>query len=229
MKNITLYGGLLTMTVVLMACTQPLPIPEPTLKPSAGPAIWGQISDWKGATGKVELLASGTEQASVTNPVLSTGEVSADGTFALSLPSLEAITPHLAPADSLLSNNIDSLSSNNILSCKGSVNSSDISARGFAIRNLTASQYTKVVKATPRGYNSITESSYTKIWVYMSSPTTLSGIINCTYIVQGDMIFSALVDLNINLKQGWNIIEESDGADSKITTTVDGSVPWYIF
>ncbi|ULH15841.1 hypothetical protein MF271_04180 [Deinococcus sp. KNUC1210] len=240
MKKLSLYVGLASLTAVLVACPQNSTTTPPTNPVLTAPtSISGTVQGWNGGTGAVELLASPYADKSASNPALSTGTISADGTFSVALPSAAGVTPYISDIVSQAS----SLLFFAPTSCNGNLPSSDGSARGTVVNLLDIRQngsYSTSIAAIDLKDNSANNNlaldGTAKIWIYADRATTLNGTITCT--TKGTN-FNVTEYLNTNavLSQGWNILSQtlnvSASANSSevtvenhITATSDGSFSW---
>ena len=228
MKKVTLYGSLLSLTAVLVACPQPVtPAPSPT-------AISGTVQSWNKGAGSVELLAYPAKDKGASNPALATGDIKADGTFSVPVPSAAAVTPYLSPL-------VTSVSTDS--SCTGSFSSSTPGTQSFGVDELDIRQSgaytTSIVSVNAADQSTSTTATIVitgKLWIYVDKTTTLSGQTNCASSADG-LTLSGQLSANAQLNQGWNILAETftlSGVKASgfatltgnITATNDASFPW---
>ncbi|WP_425147433.1 hypothetical protein [Deinococcus sp.] len=234
MRKLAVYASLASLTAVLVAC------PQSVTPPAGGggiSSISGTVSGWTSGAGIIELLASPYNDKSATNPALSRGVINADGTFSVALPSAAVVTPYL----SAIAGSFSSGSS-----CSGGFTSSAAGALGLVTDLLDVRQngvYTTSIEpytsTDQSAGNTVTVVSTSKLWVYVNTPTTLSGQINCTTTSSG-ITFSVRLNANAPLNQGWNVLGQSltttgtvnsgtATTTGTITVASDGSIPWKTF
>ncbi len=240
MKRYATYALCLPLTAALLAAcgggggnttTGPAPV-----LPVAAPitTVNGTVSGWTGGASTVELLSQPTAK-SATNPALASATLNANGTFALTLPSLATITPYLSTA----ATGSDSTVSGST-ACNGTRTNSDPSALGYSFGSLSAGN-NPVISGTSSISTSVDTNTTTatfngRQWVYSTKPTTFSGSVVCTDAPSG---FTFTTSYNVALTQGWNVLAVAGtsifSADGKstITTfsyaaTTDAPSTWYL-
>ena len=140
----------------------------------------GTVQGWTGGASTVELLALSTAK-SATNPALASATLNANGTFALTLPSLATITPYLSaagtPGDGVTSGGTG---------CSGALTISDPTVQGYGFSTLSAGNttfWTYNFATTPAtATTSATATFSERLWLYLAKPTTLGGSTICTQI-----------------------------------------------
>ena len=238
MKKIGLYGSLLSLTAILVAC----PANSGTTPPPSGgnntntapTSISGTVQGWNSGAGVVELLPSSYADKSATNPALSSGTINADGSFSVALPSAAAVTPYLSTFTNTFSPGS---------SCTGGFTSSTAGAQGLGISLLNVRQNGKYVTSlsptvttSQTSGNTLTLTATSKVWLYVNAATTLSGQISCTS-TSGSTTSTAKLSVNAALNQGWNVLVETltttgvagsgqSSTTGSVAVTNDASIAW---
>lgn len=192
-------GAVLGLTAGLAACGSATP-PQASDQPTVT-VIEGTVATPRGA-GTVSL--DGMADVSVA--------VAADGHFSLSLPAGDALASRSQSASAALSG----------LKCAGALSSSDPAARGYLVSSLTVQD-----SAGGRSMLSLSGSKTGvfgqgrdisgKVWLYADRPSMLTGHLDCAAMLNVSSLPSLPVDVNINAKAGWNVIDLNIGASAGLS------------
>lgn len=240
MKRYASYALCLPLTAALLAaCGGGTVITDPIV-PVAVPitTVNGKVDRWTGSASTVELLAQPFGIKSATNPALASATLNANGTFALTLPSLATITPYLSVAA-----NPTSLLAENGASCTGALTNSDPSSQAYIFGGLNSENRFLLSSQnviTNKTSTEATVSTNAKLWIYVTKPTTLGGSATCnsTDSLSG-FTFVSNISANAPLVQGWNILaltsttvslldKKSATSTDNFTAISDGPSTWYL-
>ena len=238
MKRYALYALCLPLTAALLAaCGGGTVITDPIVL-AAVPitTVNGTVDKWTGGASTVELLALSTAK-SATNPALASATLNANGTFALTLPSLATITPYLTtignPGENLARNGTG---------CTGTLTNSDSTVQGYGFSTLStggsviwtyAFVSTSATATTPN-----TDKISARLWLYLAKPTTFGGSTTCAETVDG-VPAKITTTVNAPLVQGWNalaltgtLVTSTDNTSKtgtvNLSTVSDASSDWYL-
>lgn len=186
----------LTLGLLLSACntatTPPPTAPEPVT------TLSGHVAQGSGA-GSVKL----NTPAGVT---LTQGNLDASGNFSIDLPTADKLSGELVTADQALSK----------VGCSGTLNSSVPAAQGFGVASLALTRGPLSDDILPMSVNvtsflgiPMSANADGRVWLYTDQPTTLTGTVDCTKIVNAGVPISIAV--NVTTAKGWNMLRLTGG------------------
>lgn len=213
MKTITLgAAAVIALSLGLVACGTSAPgltAPDPA---GLTNQVGGTIGGWTAGSATIEAQAIPDPADQTKNVTLSSGTVNADGSFNLTLPTPEAVTPYL-----------NTYQQTPRAGCTGvftqSVKTGRTFAMGsFALRKSDGSYIGYLIQNSPDAGNTLKAGDYYIIRIYADQAFTVTGTLNCP---------DKKITLNLNLKQGWNAAVNSVhsvDADGKILSNTISTV-----
>ncbi|THF88388.1 hypothetical protein E7T09_04060 [Deinococcus sp. KSM4-11] len=182
-------GAALVLSLGLVACgtsTTGLPSPDPA---GLTNKVSGTISDWTYGAGTIEAQARPTPSDASTYVKLSSATVNADGTFSLTLPTVDAVTPYL-----------NTFQQTPRTGCTGVFTQSVKTARQFsintyALKKSDGSVIGYLVENNPDAGTTRKVGDYYITHFYADQAFTATGTLDCP---------DSKITLSLNLKQGWN-------------------------
>ncbi len=203
MKRLPLASALIGLTVLLTACPQPQPpippVPEPETPLRDGAKVSGQLKNY---TMGAAVLAAYDD---LSEDFIATGPLAADGNFNLTLPNPPPAASQfiMAPQSGCVANPTVTPASSSIavIGLYGVIQGSDLIG---AVQEV-------VSQGEASGLNHAVA-----LRLYASTNTTITGKLDCG---------GGVSTFNLNLKAGWNIVQEKiSSVSNDMVTGVDYSI-----
>ncbi len=225
-KQIAFFSSALVLSAMLAACGGGASTSTPTPSVAAtATSVVGTVQSWTRGEATAVLGASAN--------VLASADLSASGTFTLTLPPADALSAVLAPVATDLAPEEG---------CQGRFSSSDPAARGYSFSTLDVTQSGNQVSQIVAATATITENTTKRVtltvdgneWVYVDRPTTLTGGTTCQGTSDGTAVKISL-SANVKMQAGWNALKitgtfvatpTSSNIDLRLSGGTDGPSVW---